>query len=147
SFGIVRLASVNHRWRRVHPTLVDSAGHDTRRGRASLAASDALASRVAKAREAVERLRQIDPALRVSNSREAYPVRRPEELGKCRWSPQSRATRVRLPGRLCLGCPTLDDNLAGERQWQASEERPKHEIAGDGSPLVQVRGCSVAIRI
>ena len=43
----------------------------------------ALSDRMAEAREAIARLREIDPALRLSNlSRVAPPVRRPEDLAR-----------------------------------------------------------------
>lgn len=44
------------------------------------AASSALAGRVEQARQAMARLRQLDPALRVSNLRDQIPLRRPEHL-------------------------------------------------------------------
>jgi hypothetical protein len=43
-----------------------------------LAASYALAERLEEARQAMERLRQIDPALRISNLKDWFPIRRPE---------------------------------------------------------------------
>jgi TolB-like protein len=45
-----------------------------------MAASHALAGRLEEARQAMERLRQIDPALRISNLKDWYPIRRPEDL-------------------------------------------------------------------
>jgi tetratricopeptide (TPR) repeat protein len=47
-----------------------------------VAASNALAGRVEKARRAMERLRQIDPALHISNVGDSYPLRRPEDRDK-----------------------------------------------------------------
>jgi TolB-like protein/tetratricopeptide (TPR) repeat protein len=44
------------------------------------AASSALAGRPEEARQAVERLRQVDPALRVSNLKNRLPLRRPDDL-------------------------------------------------------------------
>jgi hypothetical protein len=47
------------------------------------AASNALAGRAEEANKAVARLRQLDPALRVSNLRDALgPYRRPEDLAR-----------------------------------------------------------------
>jgi tetratricopeptide (TPR) repeat protein len=48
------------------------------------AASHALAGRIEEARRAMQRLRQIDPALRVSNLKDWIPLRRPEDFA--RWS-------------------------------------------------------------
>jgi TolB-like protein len=47
-----------------------------------LAASRALAGELSGAREAIARLRELDPTLRVSNLSEVYPLRRPEDLAK-----------------------------------------------------------------
>jgi TolB-like protein/class 3 adenylate cyclase len=47
-----------------------------------LAASKALAGQSGEAREAMLRLRGLDPSLRVSNLGEVYPLRRPEDLAK-----------------------------------------------------------------
>ena len=44
------------------------------------AASHALAGRPEEARQAMERLRQIDPALRISNLKDWFPIRRPEHF-------------------------------------------------------------------
>jgi TolB-like protein len=46
------------------------------------AASSALAGRLEEARQAMEHLRQIDPALRVSNLKDRIPLRRPEDLAR-----------------------------------------------------------------
>jgi tetratricopeptide (TPR) repeat protein len=46
------------------------------------AASNALAGRMEAARGAVERLRTIDPALRISTLSDHTPIRRPEDLAK-----------------------------------------------------------------
>ena len=46
------------------------------------AISNALAGRIERARKAVARLRQIDPALRVSNLRNLTPLRRPEDVAR-----------------------------------------------------------------
>ncbi|MCI0430076.1 MAG: CadC-family transcriptional regulator [Rhodospirillales bacterium] len=46
------------------------------------AASHALAGRLAEAQRALARLREIDPALRVSNLHDFAPVRRPEDLDR-----------------------------------------------------------------
>ena len=47
------------------------------------AMSNALAGRLEEAQKAVARLQQLDPALRVSNLRDALgPYRRPEDLAK-----------------------------------------------------------------
>ena len=48
------------------------------------AASHALAGRMEEARQAMERLRQIDPALRISNLKDWFPIRRPEHFA--RWT-------------------------------------------------------------
>ena len=45
-----------------------------------VAASSALAGRSEEARQAVERLRQVDPTLRVSNLKDRLPLRRPDDL-------------------------------------------------------------------
>jgi TolB-like protein/tetratricopeptide (TPR) repeat protein len=47
-----------------------------------LAASHALAGQLMEAEQAMARLRQLDPALRVSNLTEVFPLRRPEDLAK-----------------------------------------------------------------
>ena len=47
-----------------------------------LAASKALAGQSGDAQEAMARLRELDPSLRVSNLGEVYPLRRPEDLAK-----------------------------------------------------------------
>jgi len=46
------------------------------------AASNALAGRLDQAHRAMARLRQIDPALRVSDLRRMFPFRRPEDLAR-----------------------------------------------------------------
>jgi TolB-like protein/Tfp pilus assembly protein PilF len=46
------------------------------------AMSHALAGRMERAQEVMERLRQIDPALRVSNLRNLTPLRRPEDMAR-----------------------------------------------------------------
>jgi tetratricopeptide (TPR) repeat protein len=46
------------------------------------AASNALAGRLEEARDAIERLRQIDPALRVSNLKDRIPLRRVDALSR-----------------------------------------------------------------
>ena len=48
------------------------------------AASNALAGRMDEARQAMERSRQIDPALRISSLKDWYPLHRPEHLA--RWA-------------------------------------------------------------
>jgi hypothetical protein len=45
-----------------------------------VAASHALAGRTRAARRAMEHLRQLDPALRISNLREWLPIQRPEDF-------------------------------------------------------------------
>jgi adenylate cyclase len=47
-----------------------------------LAASTALAGRLTEAQQAMERLRQLDPLLRISNLTEVYPLHRSEDLAK-----------------------------------------------------------------
>jgi len=46
------------------------------------AASHALAGRTQEARQAMERLRQIDPTLRISNLKDRHPIRRPDDLAR-----------------------------------------------------------------
>ena len=46
------------------------------------AASGALAGKPAEAEKAMARLRQINPALRVSNLKNMLPIRRPEDLAR-----------------------------------------------------------------
>lgn len=53
-------------------------------GAAIAAASYALAGRTDQARHAMERVRRIDPALRMSNLRDWFPFRRPEDFA--RWA-------------------------------------------------------------
>jgi TolB-like protein len=48
---------------------------------AFIAASHALAGRADDAREAMQHLRRLDPALRISNLTKYLPVRRPQDLG------------------------------------------------------------------
>jgi tetratricopeptide (TPR) repeat protein len=57
------------------------------------AAANALTGRQEAAQQAVERLRQLDPALRISNLKDRYPLRRPEDLA--RWADGLR--RAGLP--------------------------------------------------
>jgi tetratricopeptide (TPR) repeat protein len=47
-----------------------------------VAASSALAGRLEQAREAMQCMRRVDPALRVSNLTDWYPIRRPDHLAK-----------------------------------------------------------------
>jgi tetratricopeptide (TPR) repeat protein len=47
-----------------------------------VAASGALAGRLEEAQKAMARLRQLEPALRISNLKEFFPFRRPEDLAK-----------------------------------------------------------------
>jgi len=47
-----------------------------------MAASKALAGKADEAREAIDRMRQIDPTLRVSSLRDLFPIRRPEDLAR-----------------------------------------------------------------
>jgi TolB-like protein/class 3 adenylate cyclase len=46
------------------------------------AASGALAGRLAEAEKAMARMRQLEPALRISNCTDLIPVRRPEDIAK-----------------------------------------------------------------
>ena len=46
----------------------------------TMAASHALAGRADEARRAMDRLRQLDPALRISNLRDLLPLHRPQDL-------------------------------------------------------------------
>src|SRR5207237_281762 len=57
------------------------------------AASGALAGKLAEAQKAMARLRQLNPALRVSNLKEFLPFRRPEDFD--RWTEGLR--RAGLP--------------------------------------------------
>jgi TolB-like protein/class 3 adenylate cyclase len=45
-----------------------------------VAASGAFAGRLAVAQKAMERLRQLDPTLRISNLKDVFPLRRPEDF-------------------------------------------------------------------
>jgi hypothetical protein len=45
-----------------------------------VAASHALAGRSDEARRAMDRLRELDPALRISNLRDWLPIHRPDDL-------------------------------------------------------------------
>ena len=47
-----------------------------------LAASNALAGNLSAAQEAMARLRELDPSLRVANLSEVYPLRQAEDLAK-----------------------------------------------------------------
>jgi hypothetical protein len=47
---------------------------------AIIAASHALAGRADEARRAMQRLRQLDPTLRISNLTDWLPIRRPQDL-------------------------------------------------------------------
>lgn len=47
---------------------------------AIIAASHALAGRAEEARQAMDRLRQLDPALRIANLKDWLPIHRPEDL-------------------------------------------------------------------
>ena len=49
---------------------------------ALLAASHALRGQMNKAKQAMQRLRELDPALRVSNLKEWLPIQRPEDLAR-----------------------------------------------------------------
>ncbi len=51
-------------------------------GACVMAASGALAGRQAEAEKAMARLRQMNPALRMSNLRELLPIRRPEDFAQ-----------------------------------------------------------------
>ena len=48
----------------------------------ALAPELSVAGRLDQAQKAVARLRQIDPALRVSDIRRMFPFRRPEDLAR-----------------------------------------------------------------
>jgi TolB-like protein len=58
-------------------------------GAAVAAASYALAGRTDQARSTMERVRQIDPSLRISNLRDWFPLRRPQDFA--RWAEGLRA--------------------------------------------------------
>jgi len=47
-----------------------------------MAASNALAGRAQEACQAMERLRQIDPTLRICNLKDRHPIRRPDDLAR-----------------------------------------------------------------
>jgi len=47
-----------------------------------VAASGALAGRLSEAKKAMTRLRQLDPALRLSNLTDLGPCRRPEDFAR-----------------------------------------------------------------
>jgi tetratricopeptide (TPR) repeat protein len=47
-----------------------------------MAASNALAGRTQEACRAMERLRHIDPTLRISNLKDRHPIRRPDDLAR-----------------------------------------------------------------
>ena len=66
---------------------------DLRIGTCILPASLALSGETAEARDAAAGLRRLDPALRLSNLHESFPVRRPEHLE--RWTEGLR--RAGLP--------------------------------------------------
>ena len=53
------------------------------------AASNALAGRLADAQQVMARLRQLDPDLRMSNLKDLFPIRRPEDIA--RWTRGLRA--------------------------------------------------------
>lgn len=61
-------------------TLVGRPSHPTALRLA--AASNALADRLEEARRAIERLRQIDPTLRVSSLKDRIPLRRADDLAR-----------------------------------------------------------------
>src|SRR5262249_41180275 len=46
------------------------------------AASNALAGRLAEAGKATAHVRQLEPALRISNLSDLFPIRRPEDFAK-----------------------------------------------------------------
>ena len=46
------------------------------------AAADALAGRLDRAQKAARRVRELDPAFRVSDMKHRFPTRRPEHLAK-----------------------------------------------------------------
>src|SRR5207244_11025282 len=46
------------------------------------AASSALAGRLAEAQKAMARLRELDPAMRITNVKDWCPLRRPEDLAR-----------------------------------------------------------------
>ena len=59
---------------------------------AIIAASHALAGRMDEAQRAMQHLRQLDPALRISNLEDWLPIHRPEDLATLRGRPaKSRA--------------------------------------------------------
>ena len=55
---------------------------DGRAGTCILAASQASHGEIAEAKETMEHLRRIDPALRISNLLEPFPIRRPQDLAR-----------------------------------------------------------------
>ena len=50
----------------------------------AVAASGALAGRISEAKNVMARVREVDPALRVSNLKELFPINRPEHF--VRWA-------------------------------------------------------------
>ena len=55
---------------------------DYRMATCILAASQASHGETAEAKETMEHLRRIDPALRISNLPEPFPIRRPQDLAR-----------------------------------------------------------------
>ena len=55
---------------------------DGRAGTCILAASQASHGEIAEAKETMEHLRRLDPALRISNLLEPFPIRRPQDLAR-----------------------------------------------------------------
>jgi hypothetical protein len=49
---------------------------------AVVSASHALGGRAVEARQAMQRVRELDPSLRVSNLKDWLPIHRPDDLGQ-----------------------------------------------------------------
>ena len=73
---------------------------DDRIGTCILAASHASHGEIAEAKDVMERLRRIDPALRISNLLESFPIRRPRGPGRLDGRPAPRRpARMTAAGR------------------------------------------------
>ncbi len=68
-----------------------------------LAASHALAGRTDKARQAMKRMRALDPSLRISNLEEWLPIHRPEDLARLASGLRLAVAGVTMGSRRCLG--------------------------------------------
>ena len=87
--GAQPFASLRQTWRDPQgdeaTALANSALHEQPNYPAAnriLAASNAFAGHLSEAHEAMTRLRELDPSLRVSNLNEVFPLRRSDDLAK-----------------------------------------------------------------